>query len=156
MWIPIVAGLFVVIVIYLVSNASKPKKLNQKFDNIIEWKVGDTIKYEKESYRNYRVRKNKLAMFDTMGIYVVSDRMFDEFMKNKEKGTAHKMSEFMHFIRTREIQKNVTLEKRKKQMKLKDKLYNSHSYHNTLTSMQEEFDKIMEEDRKDNINRVNS
>lgn len=125
------------------KRKSKSRKLADKFEDLLNWKVGDTIRYTDKYDMN---NVCKIAIFKEDGIYGFdSSYWYDNWIANRERGYNDFGVDKMIFVPTELIQENVDIEERNRYIDVTSELDDDYSYHNQLVTIQDEYRKLNNE-----------
>jgi len=146
---------FIVGTILIKSSKSSKKKSNElsdRFDDTLNWEVGDTISYEDEWGFESTVI---LAIFKKDGIYgFKSETFYKDWKRGKERGINDRHIDKMIFIPTELINKNLDIGQRNHYLDIKSELEDEFSYHNQFLVIQDELKELNNQYNSNNNNRT--
>jgi len=141
----ILLGTMIVLLIFYGINRfiKRDIELQKKF-NLLNWKIGDSIQYKIANRSSW---KGNIVLFEKYGVYVISIREYHchSLSEGIDAEKIKNIADKLEFIPARKIEKNISLEKRQKENKLKEMLIEDSSYHNLLTSIQIEYQNLNNE-----------
>lgn len=123
------------------------KSLSDKFDDLMHWKEGDTIKYSVEvkrnDFQNTVETTDTLVSFKEDGVFVV----YSDNWKQYQLGhiTAKQLSKVVDFVHFSRIIENESVPERIKEQEFLKTIEDETSYNNQLIVIQQELEELNEE-----------
>lgn len=120
----------------------KQRNLSDKFEDLLKWKVGDTISYTRGN--SGRIFRHYIILLKPNGVYVGSAETYNLFMREQKKQDPYfeMIGKRVEFVPTERIIENLSLPEREQVSDFKISIEDDMSYHNHITSLQEELQEL--------------